>query len=312
MCFYVVIRVNFLLQQKKRGEHMKTFKYNSKMNELELLKLLTQFIIYNLNKSKNSTEFFKTLQKSNIQPILDKNKNLVFNVKNDKDKFIKSFSLDDFNSPDITKKNFIERFRDFFESLELLHADSERNPKQTKIRRSSLLKWKDEHGNTYFYIDNDKNNFVFKQFKNGQMVCKSDSKSLDLMTKQQVKNGWQSVQVTSNNKEYIKNKIKYWYKHKKTASITDISLSENSNFQGLTLEELKEALGDRKLNDFEIEHVKKYFLSDQISDQELKENFSMSVEKSCSFEVSNDPIFNPDEPEPDKKQRKKRRNLKLW
>ncbi|MDN4712173.1 hypothetical protein QYZ44_25780 [Vibrio parahaemolyticus] len=66
------------------------------------------------------------------------------------------------------------------------------------------------------------------------------------------------------------------------------------------------------MNDFEIEHVKKYFLSDQISDQELKENFSMSVEKSCSFEVSNDPIFNPDEPEPDKKQRKKRRNLKLW
>ncbi|PMM76824.1 hypothetical protein BCT49_21995 [Vibrio lentus] len=133
---------------------MKSFIYNSKMNELELLKLLTQFIIYNLNKSKNSTEFFNILQKSNIQTVLDKNKNLVFNVNNDKNKLIKSFKIDDFNSPDITKKSFIERFRDFFESLELLHADSERNPKQAKIRSSKLLKWKDEHGNTYFYLDN--------------------------------------------------------------------------------------------------------------------------------------------------------------
>jgi hypothetical protein len=183
---------------------------------------------------------------------------MVFNVKNDKDKLIKSFSLDDFNSPNITKKSFLERYKDFFERLELLHANSEINPKQAKIKRSSLLKWNDEHGNTYFYLDNDKNNFVFKQFKNGQMVCKSDSKSLDLMTKEQIKNGWQSVQVNSNNKEYIKNKIKYWYKHKKTASITDISLSENSNFQGLTIDELKETLGDRKLNDFEIGHIKKF------------------------------------------------------
>ncbi|WP_210501953.1 hypothetical protein [Vibrio crassostreae] len=290
---------------------MKSFIYNSNMNELELLKSLTQFIIYNLNQSKNSNEFFKTLQKSNIQPILDKNKNLVFNVKNDKNKLIKSFNLDDFNSPDLTKQRFVERFKDFFERLELLHASSERNPKQAKIKRSGLLKWNDEHGNTYFYLDNDKNNFVFKQFKNGQMVCKSDSKSLDLMTKQQIKNGWQSVQVNSNSKEYIKNKIKSWHKHKKNASITDILLSENSNFQGLTLEELKETLGDRKLNDFEIEHVKNYFLSDQVSDQELKESFGMSVEKSCSFEAQNDPIFTPDEPEPQKKQRKKR-NLKLW
>ncbi|CAK3482572.1 conserved hypothetical protein [Vibrio crassostreae] len=290
---------------------MKSFIYNSNMNELELLKLLTQFIIYNLNQSKNSNEFFKTLQKSNIQPILDKNKNMVFNVKNDKNKLIKSFSLDDFNSPNITKKSFLERYKDFFERLELLHANSEINPKQAKIKRSGLLKWNDEHGNTYFYLDNDKNNFVFKQFKNGQMVCKSDRKSLDLMTKQQIKNGWQSVQVNSNNKEYIKNKIKYWYKHKKTASITDISLSENSNFQGLTIDEFKEVLGDRKLNDFEIEHVKNYFLSDQVSDQELKENFAMTVEKSCSFEAQNDPELNPDEPEPTKKQRKKR-NLKLW
>lgn len=290
---------------------MKTFKYNSKMNELELLKLLTQFIIYNLNQSKNSNEFFKTLQKSNIQPTLDKNKNMVFNVKNDKDKLIKSFSLDDFNSPNITKKSFLERYKDFFERLELLHANSEINPKQAKIKRSSLLKWNDEHGNTYFYLDNDKNNFVFKQFKNGQMVCKSDSKSLDLMTKEQIKNGWQSVQVNSNNKEYIKNKIKYWYKHKKTASITDISLSENSNFQGLTIDELKETLGDRKLNDFEIGHIKKYFLSDQASEQELKNNFAMSVEKPCVFEASNDPVLNPNEPEPTKKPRKKR-NLKLW
>ncbi|HHY0380119.1 TPA: hypothetical protein ACVU3Y_001469 [Vibrio parahaemolyticus] len=140
------------------------------MSELELLKLVTQFIIYNLNKSKNSNEFFKTLQKSNVQTVLDKSKNLVFNVKNDKDKLIKSFNIDDFNSPDITKQSFIERFKDFFEHLELLHANSERNPKQAKIRRSSLLKWKDENGNTYFYLDNDKNNFVFKQFANGQIV----------------------------------------------------------------------------------------------------------------------------------------------
>ncbi|HAS6227580.1 TPA: hypothetical protein I7179_03800 [Vibrio vulnificus] len=290
---------------------MKSYIYNSKMNELELLKLLTQFIIYNLNKSKNSTEFFNILQKSNIQPVLDKSKNLLFNVKNDQNKLIKSFKIDDFNSPDLTKQSFLERFKDFFESLELLHADSERNPKQTKIRRSSLLKWKDEHGNTYFYIDNDKNNFVFKQYSNGQMLCKQNAESLDLMTKEQIKNGWQSVQVSSNNKEYIKNKIKYWYKHKKTASITDISLSENSNFEGLTLDELKEALGDRKLNDFEIQHVKNYFLSDQVSDQELKENFAMSVEKPCVFEASNDPVLNPNEPEPQKKNKKKR-NLKLW
>ncbi|WP_171391478.1 hypothetical protein, partial [Vibrio mediterranei] len=119
------------------------------------------------------------------------------------------------------------------------------------------------------------------------------------------------VQVSSNNKEYIKNKIKYWYKHKKTASITDISLSENSNFQGLTIDELKETLGDRKLNDFEIQHVKNYFLSVQVSDQELKENFGMSLEKSCSFEASNVPVLNPNEPEPQKKNKKKR-NLKLW
>ncbi|EIO3980541.1 hypothetical protein LQK36_004457, partial [Vibrio vulnificus] len=257
------------------------------------------------------TEFFKILQKSNIQTVLDKNKNLMFNVNNDKNKLIKSFKIDDFNSPDITKKSFIERFRDFFESLELLHADSERNPKQAKIRSSKLLKWKDEHGNTYFYLDNDKNNFVFKQFANGQMLCKQNAESLDLMTKEQIKNGWQSVQVSSNNKEYIKNKIKYWYKHKKTASITDISLSENSNFEGLTLDELKDALGDRKLNDFEIEHVKNYFLSNQVSDQELKENFAMSVEKPCVFEASNDPVLNPNEPEPQKKNKKKR-NLKLW
>lgn len=291
---------------------MKTFKYNSSMNELELLKLLTQFIIYNLNKSNNSTEFFKILQKSNIQTVLDKNKNLTFNVKNDQDKLVKSFKIDDLNSPDITKQRFLERFRDFFESLELLHADSERNPKQAKIRSSKLLKWTDENGNTYFYLDNDKNNFVFKQFKNGQMVCKSDSKSLDLMTKEQIKNGWQSVQVTSKNKDYIKNKIKYWYKHKKTASITDISLSENSVFEGLSIDELKDALGDRKLNDFEIEHVKNYFLSNQVSDQELKESFGMSVEKSCSFEAQNDPNLNPNEPEPTNKKQRKKRNLKLW
>ncbi|CCN89235.1 conserved hypothetical protein [Vibrio nigripulchritudo SFn27] len=291
---------------------MKTFKYNSKMNELELLKLLTQFIIYNLNQSKNSNEFFKILQKSNIQTVLDKNKNLTFNVKNDRNKLIKSFKIDDLNSPDLTKQSFLERFKDFFERLELLHASSERNPKQAKIRSSKLLKWKDEHGNTYFYLDNDKNNFVFKQFANGQMVCKSDSKSLDLMTKEQVKNGWQSVQVSSNNKEYIKNKIKYWYKHKKTASITDISLSENSSFEGLTLNEFKEALGDRKLNDFEIEHVKKYFLSDQVSEQELKNNFAMSVEKPCAFEASNDPVLNPNEPESTNKKPRMKRNLKLW
>ncbi|MFZ3530119.1 hypothetical protein LCA30_13255 [Vibrio harveyi] len=289
---------------------MKLFKYDSKMNELELLKLLTQFIIYNLKKSKNSNEFLKILQKSNIKTILDKNKNILFNVNNDKNKLIKSFKIDDFNSPDITKQSFIERFKDFFERLELLHANSEINPKQVKIRRSKLLKWKDENGNTYFYFDNDKNNFVFKQFANGQMLCRSDSKSLDLMTKEQVKNGWQSVQVSSNNKEYIKNKIKYWYKHKKNASITDILLSENSNFEGLTLDELKETLGERKLNDFEIEHVKKYFLSEQVTDQDLKKSFGMSVEKSCSFEVQNDPVLNPNEPEPTKRQRKKR-NLKL-
>lgn len=281
------------------------------MNELELLKLLTQFIIYNLNKSKNSNEFFKILQKSNIQPFLDKNKNLSFNVKNDQDKLIKSFNLDDFNSPNITKKSFLERFKDFFERLELLHASSEINPKQAKIKRSGLLKWTDENGNTYFYLENDKNNFVFKQFANGQMVCKQNAESLDLMTKEQIKNGWQSVQVSSNNKEYIKNKIKYWYKHKKTASITDISLSENSSFDGLTLNELKEALGDRKLNDFEIEHVKNYFLSNQVSDQELKESFGMSVEKSCSFEAQNDPIFTPDEPEPTNKKQRKKRGFRL-
>ncbi|CAH6859000.1 conserved hypothetical protein [Vibrio chagasii] len=291
---------------------MKSFKYDSKMSELELLKLVTQFIIYNLNQSKNSNEFFNILQKSNIQTVLDKNKNLVFNVNNDKNKLIKSFKIDDFNSPDLTKQSFLEQFKDFFERIELLHASSERNPKQVKIRRSNLLKWKDENGNTYFYFDNDKNNFVFKQFANGQMVCKSDSKSLDLMTKQQIKNGWQSVQVNSNNKEYIKNKIKYWYKHKKTASITDISLSENSNFEGLTIDEIKEAIGDRKLNDFEIEHVKNYFLSDQVSAQELKENFGMSLEKSCSFEASNDSVLNPNEPEPTNKKPRKKRNLKLW
>ncbi|WP_040111268.1 hypothetical protein [Vibrio nigripulchritudo] len=132
------------------------------------------------------------------------------------------------------------------------------------------------------------------------------------MTKEQVKNGWQSVQVSSNNKEYIKNKIKYWYKHKKTASITDISLSENSSFEGLTLNEFKEALGDRKLNDFEIEHVKKYFLSDQVSEQELKNNFAMSVEKPCAFEASNDPVLNPNEPESTNKKPRMKRNLKLW
>ncbi|CAH1231294.1 conserved hypothetical protein [Vibrio harveyi] len=289
---------------------MKSFKYDSKMNELELLKLVTQFIIYNLNKSKNSNEFFNILQKSNIQTVLDKNKNILFNVNNDKNKLIKSFKIDDFNSPDITKQRFIERFKDFFERLELLHANSEINPKQAKIKRSGLLKWNDEHGNTYFYLGNDKNNFVFKQYSNGQMICKSDSKSLDLMTKEQVKNGWQAVQVNSNNKEYIKNKIKYWHKHKKNASVTDILLSENSNFEGLTLDELKETLGERKLNDFEIEHVKKYFLSEQVTDQDLKKSFGMSVEKSCSFEVKNDPVLNPNEPEPTKKQRKKR-NLKL-
>ncbi|MBM4965197.1 hypothetical protein HYO26_02965 [Vibrio parahaemolyticus] len=293
---------------------MKSFKYDSKMSELELLKLVTQFIIYNLNKSKNSTEFFKILQKSNIQPVLDKNKNLSFNVKNDQDKLIKSFSLDDFNSPDLTKQSFIERFKDFFERLELLHANSERNPKQKKIRSSNLFKWKDENGNTFFCLDKDKkNDFLFKQNANGSITCKNwDKQSIDLLTKEQIKNGWTGVELTTSDPEHLKNKISSWLKHKKNGSILDISLTSESSLKGLTLEELKETLGDRKLNDLEIEHVKNNLLSEQVSDQELKENFAMTVEKSCSFEASNDPIFKPDEPEPDKKKQRNKRNLKLW
>ncbi|HAS6237036.1 TPA: hypothetical protein I7194_06050 [Vibrio vulnificus] len=292
---------------------MKSFKYNSKMNESELLKLVTQFIIYNLNKSKNATEFLKILQKSNIQPFLDKNKNLSFNVKNDQDKFVKSFKIDDFNSPDLTKQRFLERFKDFFERLELLHANSERNPKQKKIRSSKLFKWKDESGNTFFCLSKDKkNDYLFKQNANGSITSKKwDKESIDLLTKEQVKNGWSGVELTTNDPQHLKNKIGSWLKHKKNGSITDISLTSESSLKGLTLEELKEALGDRKLNDLEIEHVKNNLLSENVSDQELKKSFAMTVEKPCSFEAQNDPIFNPDEPEPTKKQRKKR-NLKLW
>jgi hypothetical protein len=292
---------------------MKTFKYNSKMNELELLKLLTQFIIYNLNKSKNSTEFFKTLQKSNVQTVLDKNKNILFNVNNDKNKLVKSFKIDDFNSPDITKQSFLERYKDFFERLELLHVNSERNPKQAKIKHSGLFKWKDESGNTFFCLNKDKKkDFLFKQSANGSITCKNwDKQSIDLLTKEQVKNGWSGVELTTNDPQHLKNKIDSWYKHKKNASILDISLTSDSGLKGLTLDQLKEALGDRKLNDLEIEHVKKNLLSEQVSDQELKKSFAMTTEKPCFFNAANDPELNPDEPEPDKKQRRKR-NLKLW
>ena len=292
---------------------MKTLKYNSKMNELELLKLLTQFIIYNLNKSKNSNEFFKILQKSNIQTVLDKNKNLTFNVKNDKNKLIKSFKIDDLNSPDITKQRFLERFKDFFERLELLHVNSERNPKQKKIRSSGLFKWKDENGNTFFCLSKDKKkDYLFKQSKNGSITCKNWNKqTIDLLTKEQVKNGWSGVELTTSDPEHLKNKIQSWLKHKKNGSILDISLTSDSSLNGLTLEELKEAIGDRKLNDLELEHVKNNLHSEQVSVQELKENFAMTVEKPCFFNAANDPVLNPNEPEPQKKQRKKR-NLKLW
>jgi hypothetical protein len=283
------------------------------MNELELLKLLTQFIIYNLNKSKNSTEFFKTLQKSNVQTVLDKNKNILFNVNNDKNKLVKSFKIDDFNSPDITKQSFLERYKDFFERLELLHVNSERNPKQAKIKHSGLFKWKDESGNTFFCLNKDKKkDFLFKQSANGSITCKNwDKQSIDLLTKEQVKNGWSGVELTTNDPQHLKNKIDSWYKHKKNASILDISLTSDSGLKGLTLDQLKEALGDRKLNDLEIEHVKRNLLSEQVSDQELKKSFAMTTEKPCFFNAANDPELNPDEPEPDKKQRRKR-NLKLW
>ncbi|HCE2689020.1 hypothetical protein [Vibrio parahaemolyticus] len=293
---------------------METFKYNSKMGELELLKLVTQFIIYNLNKSKNATEFFKILQKSNIQTVLDKNKNLMFNVKNDKNKLIKSFKIDDFNSPDLTKQRFIERFKDFFERLELLHANSERNPKQAKIKRSGLFKWKDESGNTFFCRDKDKkNDYLFKQSSNGSITCKIWNKqSIDLLTQEQIKNGWSGVEVTTSDSEHLKNKINSWLKHKKNGSITDISLTPESSLKGLTLDELKETLGDRKLNDLELEHVKNNLLSEQVSDQELKNNFAMATEKPCFFNASNDPVFDPNEPEPTNKKQRKKRNLKLW
>jgi hypothetical protein len=284
------------------------------MNELELLKLLTQFIIYNLNKSKNSTEFFKSLQKSNIQTVLDKNKNLTFNVNNDQDKLIKSFKIDDFNSPDLTKQSFLKRFKDFFERLDQLHANSERNPKQAKIRSSKLFKWKDENGNTFFCLSKDKkNDYLFKQNINGSITCREWTKqSIDLLTKEQVKNGWSGVEVTTNDSEHLKNKINSWLKHKKNASILDISLTPESSLKGLTLEELKETLGDRKLNDLEIEHVKNNLLSENVSDQELKKSFAMTVEKPCFFKAANDPELNPDEPELDKKKQRKKRNLKLW
>lgn len=283
------------------------------MNELELLKLLTQFIIYNLNKSKNSNEFIKILQKSNIQTVLDKNKNLTFNVNNGKNKLVKSFKIDDFNSPDLTKQRFVERFKDFFERLELLHANSERNPKQKKIRSSGLFKWKDESGNTFFCLSKDKkNDFLFKQNANGSITCKIWNKqSIDLLTKEQVKNGWSGVEVTTSDPEHLKSKIGSWLKHKKNGSILDISLTSESSLKGLTLEELKEALGDRKLNDLELEHVKNNLLSEQVSDQELKNNFAMTTEKPCFFKAANDPVLNPNEPEPDKKNKKKR-GLKLW
>ncbi|MFW7526180.1 hypothetical protein ACODM8_18860 [Vibrio ostreicida] len=292
---------------------MKTFKYNSKMNELELLKLVTQFIIYNLNKSKNSNEFFKILQKSNIQTVLDKNKNLVFNVNNDKNKLIKSFKIDDFNSPEITKQGFIERFKDFFERLELLHANSERNPRQAKIKRSGLFKWKDESGNTFFCLNKDKkNDYLFKQNKNGSITCRKWTKqTIDLLTKEQIKNGWTGVELTTSDPQHLKNKIGSWLKHKKNGSILDISLTPESSLKGLTLNELKEAIGDRKLNDLEIEHVKNNLLSEQVSDQELQNNFGMATEKPCFFEAANDPKLTPDEPEPTKKPNKKR-GLKLW
>ncbi|EME0910379.1 hypothetical protein VXJ16_002738 [Vibrio vulnificus] len=290
---------------------MKTFKYNSKMNELELLKLVSQFIIYNLNKSKSSSEFFKILQKSSIQTVLDKNKNLSFNVKNDQDKLIKSFNLDDFNSPDLTKQRFIERFKDFFERLELLHVNSERNPKQKKIRSSGLFKWKDENGNTFFCLNKDKkNDYLFKQNLNGSITCKIWNKqSIDLLTQEQVKNGWTGVELTTSDPQHLKNKISSWLKHKKNGSIMDISLTPESSLKGLTLDELKETLGDRKLNDLELEHVKNNLLSEQVSDQELQNNFGMATEKPCFFKAANDPKLNPDEPEPTNK---KKRNLKLW
>ncbi|EHZ2536856.1 hypothetical protein V8046_004197 [Vibrio parahaemolyticus] len=293
---------------------MKSFKYDSKMNELELLKLVTKFIIYNLNKSKNSTEFFNTLKKSNIQPILDKNKNILFNVNNEQSKLVKSFKIDDFNSPDLTKQRFIERFKDFFERLELLHANSERNPKQKKIRSSGLFKWKDESGNTFFCLSKDKKkDFLFKQNANGSITCKNWNKqTIDLLTKEQIKNGWTGVELTTSDPEHLKNKINSWLKHKKNGSILDISLTPESSLKGLTLEELKEALGDRKLNDLELEHVKNNLLSEQVSDQELQNNFGMAVEKPCFFNASNDPVLNPDEPEPTNKKQRKKRNLKLW
>ena len=284
------------------------------MNELELLKLLTQFIIYNLNKSKNSTEFFNTLKKSNIQPILDKNKNILFNVNNDQDKLVKSLKINDFNSPDITKQSFLERYKDFFARLEQLHANSERNPKQKKIRSSGLFKWKDESGNTFFCLDKDKKkDFLFKQSANGSITCKNWNKqTIDLLTREQIKNGWSGVEVTTSDPEHLKSKISSWLKHKKNGSILDISLTSDSSLKGLTLEELKETLGDRKLNDLEIEHVKNNLLSEQVSDQELQNNFAMTTEKPCFFNAANDPELNPDEPEPSKKQRNKKRNLKLW
>lgn len=283
------------------------------MNELELLKLLAQFIIYNLNKSKNSTEFFKSLQKSNIQTVLDKNKNILFNVKNDKNKLVKSFKIDDFNSPDITKQRFLERFKDFFERLELLHANSERNPKQKKIRSSGLFKWKDENGNMFFCLSKDKkNDFLFKQNKNGSITCRKWTKqTIDLLTQEQVRNGWSGVEVTTSDSEHLKSKIGSWLKHKKNGSILDISLTPESSLKGLTLDELKETLGDRKLNDLEIEHVKNNLLSENVSDQDLKKSFGMATEKPCFFKAANDPELNPDEPEPQNKPKKKR-GLKLW
>lgn len=293
---------------------MKSFKYDSKMSELELLKLVTQFIIYNLNKSKNSTEFFKSLQKSNIQTVLDKNKNILFNVNNDKNKLIKSFNLDDLNSPDLTKQSFIKRFKDFFERLDQLHANSERNPKQKKIRSSKLFKWKDESGNTFFCLSKDrKNDYLFKQNANGSITSKKwDRESIDLLTKEQIKNGWSGVEVTTNDSEHLKNKISSWLKHKKNGSIMDISLTPESSLKGLTLDELKETLGDRKLNDLELEHVKNNLLSENVSGQDLKKIFAMTVEKPCAFTAANDPVFDPNEPEPTNKKPRKKRNLKLW
>lgn len=129
---------------------MKTFIYNSKMNELELLKLLTQFIIYNLNKSKNATEFFKTLQKSNIQTVLDKNKNLTFNVKNDQDKLVKSFKIDDLNSPDLTKQGFIERFKDFLNVWNYYTQTASETPNRRKLEAQNFSNGKTKTETRFF------------------------------------------------------------------------------------------------------------------------------------------------------------------